>query len=389
MHFKEAKHMRAGRAIGGDPVNTPEGATVSVNQLDRGRTRLSAAAGVIWRSVQVAVAVAIVVVPFGYATTGDHREVLLAAGCGFAMAVGLSLRMGQRSGRSTGILIGSAVGILAALVVGVTSNTAGAFFIAPPVLAPLALGLIDGLGPSRLSGYRETSIGALMVTALLGFGLLPGFGVSVFVLLLYVPQNALIAGYFNRNLEGQLHSRPPVWLLLVFLAAVVISGGIGVWESGWLQTVLLLPLWMLVVPTVIFLSARAFAIWLQPRLNVYVQLVQYLRVMWIPIGGFSAGYLVIIIVFAGFSGMLERFSPGSFAGAANAGIGDWMSFSFFSALAQDYTGITPVTATARVLVGARLVLSVGWALVVFAAVMSAIQPQLERIARRNTQLGDE
>ena len=381
--------MRAGRAIGGDPVNTPEGATVSVNQLDRGRTRLSAAAGVIWRSVQVAVAVAIVVVPFGYAATGVHSEVLIAAGCGFAMAVGLSLRMGQRSGRSTGILIGSAVGILAALVVGVTSNTAGAFFIAPPVLAPLALGLIDGLGPSRLSGYRETSIGALMVTALLGFGLLPGFGVSVFVLLLYVPQNALIAGYFNRNLEGQLHSRPPVWLLLVFLAAVVISGGIGVWESGWLQTVLLLPLWMLVVPTVIFLSARAFAIWLQPRLNVYVQLVQYLRVMWIPIGGFSAGYLVIIIVFAGFSGMLERFSPGSFAGAANAGIGDWMSFSFFSALAQDYTGITPVTATARVLVGARLVLSVGWALVVFAAVMSAIQPQLERIARRNTQLGDE
>ena len=381
--------MRAGRAIGGDPVNTPEGATVSVNQLDRGRTRLSAAAGVIWRSVQVAVAVAIVVVPFGYAATGVHSEVLIAAGCGFAMAVGLSLRMGQRSGRSTGILIGSAVGILAALVAGVTSGTSGAFFIAPPMLAPLALGLIDGLGPSRLSGYRETSIGALMVTALLGFGLLPGFGVSVFVLLLYVPQNALIAGYFNRNLEGQLHSRPPVWLLLVFLAAVVISGGIGVWESGWLQTVLLLPLWMLVVPTVIFLSARAFAIWLQPRLNVYVQLVQYLRVMWIPIGGFSAGYLVIIIVFAGFSGMLERFSPGSFAGAANAGIGDWMSFSFFSALAQDYTGITPVTATARVLVGARLVLSVGWALVVFAAVMSAIQPQLERIARRNTQLGDE
>ena len=362
---------------------------MSVDQLDQDRTRLSAVTGAVWRSVQVAVVVAVVVVPFGYATTGVHREVLIAAGCGFAMGVGLSLRMGQRSGRSTGILIGSAVSILAALVAGVTSGASGAFFMAPPVLAPLALGLIDGLGPSRLSGYRETSIGALMVAALLGFGLLPGFGVSVFILLLYAPQNALIAGYFNRNLEGQLHSRPPVWLLLVFLAAVVINGGIGVWESGWLQTVLLIPLGMLVVPTVIFLSARAFAIWLQPRLNVYVQLVEYLRVMWIPIGGFSAGYLVIIIVFAGFSGMLERFSPGSFGGAADAGIGDWLSFSFFSALAQDYTGITPVSATARILVGARLVLSVGWALVVFAAVMSAIQPQLERIARRNTQLGDE
>ena len=173
---------------------------------------------------------------------------------------------------------------------------------------------------------------ALMVTALLGFGLLYGIRSSVLSLLLWVPQNALIAGYFNRNLEGQLHSRPPVWLLLVFLAAVVINGGIGVWESGWLPTVLLIPLTMLVVPTVIFLSSRTFAIWLQPRLNVYVQLVEYLRVMWIPIGGFGAGYLVIVIVFAGFSGMLERFSPGSFAGAADAGIGDWMSFSFFSAL---------------------------------------------------------
>lgn len=89
--------------------------------------------------------------------------------------------------------------------------------------------------------------------------------------------------------------------------------------------------------------------------------------------------------------MLERFSPGSFAGAAGAGIGDWLSFSFFSALAQDYTGITPASAAARTLVGARLLLSVDWALLVLAAVMSAVQPQLERIARRNTQAapGDE
>ena len=360
-----------------------------VNQLDQSRTRLSAVTGAIWQSVQVVVAVAIVVVPFGYAITGEHREVLIAASCGFAMSVGLSLRMGQRSGRSTGILIGSAVGILAALVTVVTSGASGAFFIASPVLAPLALGLIDGLGPSRLSGYRETSIGALIVAALLGFGLLPGFGVPVFILLLWVPQNALIAGYFNRNSEGQRHSRPPLWLFLAFLAAVVINSLIGMWESGWKQTLLVVPLMMLLIPTVIFLSSRAFAIWLQPRLNVYVQLVEYLRVMWVPIGGFSAGYLVIIIVFAGFSGMLERFSPGSFAGATDAGIGDWMSFSFFSALGQDYTGITPVTATARVVVGARLILSVGWLLVVFAAVMSAIQPQLERITRRNTQVGDE
>ena len=117
---------------------------------------------------------------------------------------------------------------------------------------------------------------------------------------------------------------------------------------------------------------------------MYVQLVEYLRVMWVPLGGFAAGYLAIILVFSGFCGMLERFVPGSFAGAADAGLGDWLSFSFFSAIAQDYSGITPVSAAARTLVGVRLLLSVGWALVVFSAMMTAIQPQLERIARRDT-----
>ena len=356
-----------------------------VNKPDPSPTRLRAAAAVIWRSVQVAAAVAIVVVPFAYAVTGVHLDVLVAASCGFAIGVGLSLRMGGRGGRSTGILIGSAVGILSALAAGVSTGTSGAFLIAAPVLVPLALGLIDGLGASRLSGYRETSVVALMVTALLGLGLLPVFGFPVLALLGYLPQNALIAGYFNRDPEGRRHSRPPLWLLLLLLAAVVIAFAIGVRESGWLQTLVLVPLMMFIIPAAIFLTARAFAIWMKPRLHVYVQLVEYLRVMWIPIGGFSAGYLAIIIVFAGFSGMLERFSPGSFAGAVDAGIGDWLSFSFFSALAQDYTGITPASLAARTLVGARLLLSVGWALVVFAAIMSAIQPQLERIARRNTQ----
>ena len=364
---------------------------MSVNQPDPGRTRLSAAAAVIWRSAQVAAAVIIVVVPFAYAVTGAHREVLTAAGCGLAIGVGLSLRMGHRSGRSTGILIGSAIGILSALAMGVSTDMSGAFGFSTPVLVPLALGLIDGLGPSRLSGYREASVMALMMTALLGFVFLPAFGVPVLALLIFVPNNAFIAGYFNRDPEGRRYSRPPLWLLLVLLIAVVISGAIGVSDTGWLQTLLTLPLFLFLAPAAVFLAARAFAIWMKPRLDVYAQLVEYLRVMWIPIGGFSAGYLAIIVVFAGFSGMLERFHPGSFAGAAGAGIGDWLSFSFYSALAQDYTGITPASMAARTLVGARLLLSVGWALVVFAAVMSAIQPQLERVARRNAQPapGDE
>ena len=142
------------------------------------------------------------------------------------------------------------------------------------------------------------------------------------------------------------------------------------------------PLAMIVVPIAMFLVARATAVWMQPRLQVYRQIAEYLRVMWVPIGGFAVGYLTIIIVFAGFGGMLARFSPRAFAGAGDAGIGEWIAFAFFRALGQDYPGIVPVSPGAWLLVGIQVILAVGWALVVFAAVMSSIQPRLERIARR-------
>ncbi len=77
-----------------------------------------------------------------------------------------------------------------------------------------------------------------------------------------------------------------------------------------------------------------------------------------------------------------RAQPAHGPGAAQVEIGDWVSFSFFSALTQNHSGITPASIPARILLGIQLILSVGWALVVFAAVMSSIQPQLERTARR-------
>ena len=64
---------------------------------------------------------------------------------------------------------------------------------------------------------------------------------------------------------------------------------------------------------------------------------------------------------------------------------DWVAFSFLGALTRDYTAIVPVSPAAWALEGAQMILSVGWVLVVFAAVMSSIQPQLERLARRNSE----
>ncbi len=86
----------------------------------------------------------------------------------------------------------------------------------------LAIGLIDGLGTSRLRGYREAGLESLTMAVLLGIGLMPAlYSVSPTIYahalvfsLCHVPQIALIAGYFNRNREGRRYSRPPAWLIL-------------------------------------------------------------------------------------------------------------------------------------------------------------------------------
>ena len=367
---------------------------MSVVQLDPDRSLLSAVIRVVWRAVRVAVVVAIPVGTFGYAVTEVHNDVLTGAGSGVAIGVGLSLRMGERNGLSVGILVGWAAGVMSTLVAGLLPGN-GLGPVIGPILA-LAIGLIDGLGTSRLRGYREAGLESLTMAVLLGIGLMPAlysvsptiYAYALVISLCHVPQIALIAGYFNRNREGRRYSRPPAWLLLAVLTALVLCVAVDQVgsENSFLNSVLSVIVLTLVVPPAVLLPARAASVWLQPRLRVYLELTEYLRVIWVPIGGFAIGYLVIILLFAGLYGTLARFSPGSFSGVGgDAGIVDWVSFAFFTGVGRDYTGIVPVSPGAQMLVGAQLIPSIGWALVVFAVIMVHIQPRLERIARRHAE----
>lgn len=365
---------------------------MSIISLDKGRALGIASARAGWRSLQVAIVVTVVVVPFGYTVTGAHNDVLMGAVAGLAVGIGLNLRMGQRNGRSVGILIGSTVGAATALIAGAVPGDPWGLLI-PPILA-LGIGLVDGLGETRARGYREAAFESVLLSVLLAAGLAfvrDGI-IAAFGALCLIPTNALIAGFFNKNPEGRRYSRPPLWLLV---AAAIVFGLItfvvmheGGVERGLAVGVLTAAAGLFFVPVPTFLAARTLAIWVQPRLRLYVQLADYLRVMWVPIGGFAVGYLAIIVVFAGFFGMLERFVPGSFDGAAGANVLDWTAFSFYSAIADPSSTIRAVSGTARFLVGTQLVFSIGWALVVFAAVMSAIQPQLDAISRRRAENGD-
>ena len=367
----------------------------------------------IWLAVRIAVAVTLVVATFGYAITGMHSDVLMAAGCGIAIGVGVGLRGGSRSGLWTGILIGSTIGMAVALVAGgISGNRWG--LIGPPVLA-LAVGLIDGLDRSSLSGYREMSRETLIVAVLLtlGFfpahvagGILPGLRapdsfllVSILLVLplLLMPWTALMAGLLTHRREGWRDARAPRPLILGAAAPVALFAFLmatGTLEEGRGLTGLNLVLEiayglaysMVAIPACAFLLGRAATAWLRPRLQVYGRLAEYLRAMWVPIGGFAVGYLTIIVLFGGFYGTLERFSPGAFAGVeAGAGIADWLSFAFFTALGQDFLTMAPSSVGARLLVGVHLIFSAGWAVVLFAAVMSSIGPKLDRIARRHAE----
>ena len=295
----------------------------------------------IWLAVKTAAAVGFVVVPFGYAITGVHTDILMGAGLGIAIGVGIGLRGGSQGGHWTGILVGSIIGIVTALLAG---EGEGWGIILPPIL-PLAIGLIDGLDRTSLAGYRDIGRETFLVAVLLTLGFLPTamsieFGhpvrralVTVFPLLM-VPWTALIAGLLSRRRQGWREARPPRLLvlgaaLLPTLMGVLFATGVVTQRTGFsgivhvLLVVVILFASMVLVPAAAFLFGRTAITWLQPRLRVYGHLADYLRVMWVPIGGFAVGYLTIIVLFAGFYGMLGRFQPGAFADiGAGTGITD-------------------------------------------------------------------
>ncbi len=114
-----------------------------------------------WRSAQVAAALVAVLVPFAFAVTNVLFEVVMATGCGLAVGIGLSLRTGEQIGRSAGILIGTVTGIATVLLAGLFPGTAVIWIV--PLLLALAVGMVDGLGTSRLREYREAGKEALII----------------------------------------------------------------------------------------------------------------------------------------------------------------------------------------------------------------------------------
>ncbi|MYG18182.1 MAG: hypothetical protein F4208_01125, partial [Gemmatimonadales bacterium] len=190
----------------------------------------------IWLAVRIAAAVAVIVVPIGYATVGSDAGVAVGAGCGLAIgaAVGLSGNRGPRPW--TGILVGALVGI-GAVFASTVAVTSGAIAMSP-VLA-LGVGLIHGedlldeVGGTSFSGYRDALRETVFVSVLLALGLLPAIYAlsepSLFVdIFLFVPWVALSAGLLSHRAAGWRDTRPPWLLVLAPVTTVGYEGGASV-----------------------------------------------------------------------------------------------------------------------------------------------------------------
>ena len=127
-------------------------------------------------------------------------------------------------------------------------------------------------------------------------------------------------------------------------------------------------------------------IWLRPKLLLFSELWVYLREMGSYLVCFAFGYIVLAFLFACRFWSLWKVFPNSFKGVSGEpSIGEFFYFSLVTIATIGYGDITPVSGTARGLVGAEVVLGIGWVTIIFAAVLSHLQPRFAEIAERQRE----
>ena len=130
--------------------------------------------------------------------------------------------------------------------------------------------------------------------------------------------------------------------------------------------------------------------WLRPRLQVFGDLMPYLRGMWVPLGGFGLGYFAILFLFACLYGVAWRADPQSFHGLpSDASFGYFLYFSLETITTLGYATIAPASPTVRILLSIELMLGVGWITVFFAVLIAYLQPRFERIAKEQEEAQEE
>lgn len=351
------------------------------------------------RSIAASVLVLVVVSPVAYMlvpqSNGRELEDLLTSViAALAVTAGVMVRRRSPEGTWVAALLGVSTGLLMAVVIG--STNARGFGVLIPPTAGLALGLLDGIGERPLQGFKEPVGYGVVFGILISLGLIQRQGSTVWLVGAVI--GAVIGVFLGMRRDPDLGwrggLRRPPWpfaLMVLALLALFTSEIRGEFEdgrsrtvffgAGWPEALLQTVVMQVLIPVLFLTLGIAIARWLRPRLAVYGELVDYLRVMYVPIGAFSLGSAFIVMVFAGIYGSLFRMSADHFVPMAqDPSASDWVFFAIYTSVAADFSAIAPRSTLAHLTVAGQVLIGIGWAVVMFAAVMTLMQPRLARLS---------
>lgn len=345
----------------------------------------------ILQDVQIAAVVVagllLLVWPFAESMLDRTEHVLLAVGASLTVGVGTGLRLGRQSGIGLGFGIGLTIGILAAILLSILPGRSEAAVVLP--IVGLGIGFIDGIGAERLGGLRESLLVSLVIGGLVGLAALAAIGWAGFfeagVGGLFVGSVASLRNDPDGRWRGGLR-RPPVHLVVLDLLLIAAAFALVIFDpakplESWWQVPAVVAI-VVLYPLVGFALGHLLAVWGKPRLQVYRELLCYLRVMWVPMGAFALGFSVIILLFAGFYGTLHKYAGTvPFDGVDQPAVWDWVFYSFLTATTMGSENVIPISRPAQALVALETIAGLSWIIIMFAAVMTHLQPQLEQIAR--------
>ena len=121
---------------------------------------------------------------------------------------------------------------------------------------------------------------------------------------------------------------------------------------------------------------------LRPLLNALEGTLPYLRAMLVPVAGFTLGYALIAVAFAGLFASIHRLEPsGAFSGVP-AEPSFW-TFFYFSVMTMTSLGYSDLEATSqltRFVASTEAVVGIAWMVAVFAAVIAYLQPRFAEIS---------
>lgn len=240
----------------------------------------------------------------------------------------------------------------------------------------LIVGFLNGLGHRR-NFVQGTAVGLVS-------GLSVGYSFSVGDSLLFGFLAAFLTG-LSTTLANETETDSGRWVILIAIALVMgaFMGLPLLYVSGFAEG--LPKLGALAIASTAGMPAGAVTgRWLRPKLLVFADVWIYIRTMGAYLIGFAAGYLALALLFSSWFWAVWKIDPqGSFNNLSPAPtFTEFLYFSVVTIATLGYGDITPKSGLTRALVSFEVALGVGWITVVFAAVMSHLQPRFAEIAKR-------